>query len=536
MRILYLLFLFIGYVCALSSGAVANENKGSSKVDSLVPSSRDDLNNFCNFHPESGLCFFTPNPVKKPPFTPPGTPAGEGSGSVGVPPQPGSTCVSRSTPVMSGSVYRLTGKTLSSPISARLDYDSVLIENNRFSGGRCTAIQIDPCRTKNVIIRNNTFENWSQTGCNLEMIIYAGWQPSHSNCTANFLIENNRFINTGTFKRAIEVKTSNVVIRNNVADSGLEVRHGRNLLIENNSFAHYEIFGDNHILRNNRGGPIHLGDGQITQDEVKPRAGYPVARNIRLQGNTSPVSTFCWQHSAGPCRYKATYTNLAGSVDVGALTSCSKPESQPPAINTGTSTCTGGDAPSFCASRSAALQQMANEALNFTRISNGFKDSRYPAYSHAEQTPRGYLFMRHLGQDISAPIGTKVHALTSGVVQAVLGNPSGDILNAAIIVRGSDGIYWAYGHLNSAVQTGQQISKGTLMGTIADPKGVFSSHVHISALKIAMPSASAAVNNAVGWGRAYGKTGAEADANADRYAYDPIDAYMRTNCQACRSQ
>ncbi|MFO1242927.1 MAG: peptidoglycan DD-metalloendopeptidase family protein [Rickettsiales bacterium] len=534
MRSFFTLLFLLALVIASPSSSTAHEDNGNVKVDSLDPTNQEYLENFCSYHPASSLCFFTPNPPKRPAGS--SDSASENDGVAGVPPMPDSACVPRNTPVMSGNVYRLTGQTLSSPINPRLNYDSVLIENNRFSNGRCTAIQIDPCRTKNVIIRNNTFENWSQTGCNLEMIIYAGWQPSHSNCTANFLIENNRFINTRTFKRAIEVKTSNVVIRNNVADSGLEVRHGRNLLIENNSFAHYEIFGDNHILRNNRGGPIHIGDGQVTQDDVRPHSGYPVARNIRLQGNTSPVSTFCWQHSAGPCRYKATYTNLAGSVDVGALSSCSRPESGPQSANPGSPACSGGGAPQFCASRTAALQQMARETLNFTRISNGFKDSRYPAYAHAEQTPRGNLYMRHLGQDISAPIGTQVHALTGGVVQAVLGNPSVDILNTAIIVRGNDGIYWAYGHLNSAVRVGQTITKGTLMGSVADPKGVFSSHVHISALKIPMPSSNAAVNSAVGWGRAYGRTGAEADANADRYAYDPVDAYMRANCQACRAQ
>lgn len=44
------------------------------EVDSLNPANRDDLNSFCNFHPSSGLCFFTPNPVPKPPLTPPSSP------------------------------------------------------------------------------------------------------------------------------------------------------------------------------------------------------------------------------------------------------------------------------------------------------------------------------------------------------------------------------------------------------------------------------------------------------------------------------
>lgn len=214
----------------------------------------------------------------------------------------------RPDPVISGKTYRLVGQNVNSSLGILSNYDSILIENNRFANGRCTAVTINPCTVKNVIIRGNTFENWDQTGCGLEMVVYIGQQATHSNCTANILIENNRWSNTKTFKRAIETKTSNVVIRNNVADSRLEVRHGRNLLIENNSFGGYEIFGDNHVLRNNSGGTIGLGDGQITQDQVAPKSGYPAARNIILQNNKSPFKTFCWSHSAASgCPVKATY-------------------------------------------------------------------------------------------------------------------------------------------------------------------------------------------------------------------------------------
>lgn len=44
------------------------------EVPSLDPKNRAYLESFCAYHPSSGLCFFTPNPVAKPPYTPPGQP------------------------------------------------------------------------------------------------------------------------------------------------------------------------------------------------------------------------------------------------------------------------------------------------------------------------------------------------------------------------------------------------------------------------------------------------------------------------------
>lgn len=67
------------------------------KVDSLNPTNRVYLNDFCNFHPQSSLCYFTPNPVPRPPYTPPVKP-GEpipgipGPGGPGTPPTPFAGC------------------------------------------------------------------------------------------------------------------------------------------------------------------------------------------------------------------------------------------------------------------------------------------------------------------------------------------------------------------------------------------------------------------------------------------------------------
>lgn len=253
-------------------------------------------------------CFGTV-PIKKPGkygTWPGGDPIG-GAPGYEIPPFSPTGCAPTPVPPVTGRVFSLKGQTINKALPRLENYDTVEIENNNFIGGTCTAITVNPCTVKNIIIRNNRFQNWTRGSCPVAMVVYIGWQASHTNCQPNALIENNVFAGTSTFKRAIETKTSNVIIRGNVADSRLEVRHGRNLLIECNRFAGYEIFGDNHVLRNNEGGSINLGDGQVTNDEVVPHSGYPVARNIKLQGNKSPIRTFCWAHSSGPCRHKASF-------------------------------------------------------------------------------------------------------------------------------------------------------------------------------------------------------------------------------------
>lgn len=86
--------VLLGLMLALVMGqAHAGSQSGAVKIDSLTPQSQKSLNAFCNFHPQSGLCAFTPNPVAKPPLTPPGQPAPTnpiplpgGPGGPGIPP------------------------------------------------------------------------------------------------------------------------------------------------------------------------------------------------------------------------------------------------------------------------------------------------------------------------------------------------------------------------------------------------------------------------------------------------------------------
>lgn len=75
------------------------QSSGNVKIDSLTPENQKYLNSFCNFHPTSGLCHFTPNPVAKPPYTPPAKPMPDepipgvpGPSGPGIPPVPFAGC------------------------------------------------------------------------------------------------------------------------------------------------------------------------------------------------------------------------------------------------------------------------------------------------------------------------------------------------------------------------------------------------------------------------------------------------------------
>lgn len=89
-KICVLIVLLVSVAFSYSSDASPNNNV---RIDSLTPANRNSINAFCNFHPNSGLCYFTPNPVPKPPITPPGGGGGGGGGTypgpiTGTPPKP----------------------------------------------------------------------------------------------------------------------------------------------------------------------------------------------------------------------------------------------------------------------------------------------------------------------------------------------------------------------------------------------------------------------------------------------------------------
>lgn len=80
---------------AIIPGASTAASSSQNKIDSLTPGNQSQLNDFCHFHPTSGLCYFTPNPPTKPypglsgKHSPEGsTPSGDGIGSAAPMPPP----------------------------------------------------------------------------------------------------------------------------------------------------------------------------------------------------------------------------------------------------------------------------------------------------------------------------------------------------------------------------------------------------------------------------------------------------------------
>lgn len=181
------------------------------------------------------------------------------------------------------------------------------------------------------------------------------------------------------------------------------------------------------------------------------------------------------------------------------------------------------------AARGISASQMGLAALGpGFGIGPGYLDRSYHGYSSPVRADgRGSVYIRHTGRDFRKPAGSPVHALTGGVVTRIIGIRSQPISLCVMIADGR-GHYWAYGHMVPAVREGQRIARGQVIGRIANPRGAFKPHVHISAMSVPYPTRSKAVNDAIGWGRAYGRTGGQAQANATRFTDDPLLVYARS--------
>jgi hypothetical protein len=84
----------------------------------------------------------------------------------------------------------------------------------------------------------------------------------------------------------------------------------------------------------------------------------------------------------------------------------------------------------------------------------------------------GGKFQFHFGVDVSAPNGTAVYPVESGVVTRVT--------DEEIAVAGPAGHAFEYWHLHAAVRTGERVTAyATVLGRIAKPCG----HVHLSELE-----------------------------------------------------
>jgi murein DD-endopeptidase MepM/ murein hydrolase activator NlpD len=198
-----------------------------------------------------------------------------------------------------------------------------------------------------------------------------------------------------------------------------------------------------------------------------------------------------------------------------------------------------GNLPAVAATATESACSVTPEQMMQAAIGSGgrllaqYLASSYMGYSKAVHVDRrGSVYVRHTGRDFGKPAGSEVRALTSGRVVALLGKAS-EPTSLATVVADGGGRYWVYGHMSPRLRVGQVVNRGQVVGTIANPRGAFSPHVHITTFTVRFPSGESAVRQAMGWGRAYGKTQAEAVANAQRYTEDPLLAYAKSLGKAC---
>jgi murein DD-endopeptidase MepM/ murein hydrolase activator NlpD len=108
--------------------------------------------------------------------------------------------------------------------------------------------------------------------------------------------------------------------------------------------------------------------------------------------------------------------------------------------------------------------------LEFTRVSSGFTDSRlHPVFKD---------WRAHKGVDFSAPLGTKVKASGSGVVDFV-GRQGG--YGNVVIIKHQNKITTLYAHLNAfedGIRVGQKISQGDILGEVGRTGWATGTHLH----------------------------------------------------------
>ena len=88
----------------------------------------------------------------------------------------------------------------------------------------------------------------------------------------------------------------------------------------------------------------------------------------------------------------------------------------------------------------------------------------------------------HFGVDFAAPCGTSVVAIGDGSVFAIDGPYGSPPHN--LVIEHADGLFSLYGHLEvrPALQTGQSISRGAVVGQVGDPAGAScdrAPHLHL---------------------------------------------------------
>ncbi len=172
--------------------------------------------------------------------------------------------------------------------------------------------------------------------------------------------------------------------------------------------------------------------------------------------------------------------------------------------------------------RSVAQSMFRDAVGSSTSMSVGYLAPNYMGYSK----PSGGKYIRHTGLDLPKGVGSPVRALAPGkVVSVITKNP----LDAAVIVKENGASrYWVYGHVQGKVRRNQNVGKGTVVGSIINPRGKFRPHVHVSVLTTPFPVRGSLRNN-LGWGRTKGGSPKEAEETALRYTMQPLEAYARAN-------
>jgi parallel beta-helix repeat protein len=203
---------------------------------------------------------------------------------------------------------------------------NITFDNNKIINVVGMGADIRPQKLKGLIIRNNHFSGIRRAGAGKigrdhgsGITIGHYWKDSTPNINPEIVVEGNRFDNFdlyGDALSAIKIKSNYVIIRNNIIDADRAVifaRHGYGVQILNNTLTGktdgINIMGDNHVVNGNTTPRIRLFGGQVTMDDYSrgkvTRGGiYPVARNIKLDGNSVGPSLTCW----GSCSYKPTYS------------------------------------------------------------------------------------------------------------------------------------------------------------------------------------------------------------------------------------
>jgi murein DD-endopeptidase MepM/ murein hydrolase activator NlpD len=127
------------------------------------------------------------------------------------------------------------------------------------------------------------------------------------------------------------------------------------------------------------------------------------------------------------------------------------------------------------ASRSAARAQLAQAALLKIQIAHRWV---LPVTTYVKTSGFGLRWGRlHAGEDFAAPVGTPVHAISSGVV-VFAGVESG--YGNKVEIRHWDGTCSWYGHLSAIdVKVGQKVDPGELIGAVGSTGHSTGPHLHL---------------------------------------------------------